>query len=68
MDEHDHDHEPGPDVSGWARSAQTMTCPACEAPGALTLGGGTFCPTCGEITMNPGYQAAPAAEAKPSDS
>jgi hypothetical protein len=61
--EHDHDHEGDevPDVSGWAAGAQTSTCPACGAAGALTLGGGVFCPTCGEVTTNPGYQAPPAA-------
>jgi ribosomal protein L37AE/L43A len=43
------------DISGWARSAQTQTCPACGAAEALQLGGGVFCPTCGEVTTNPGY-------------
>ena len=23
------------------------------------LGGGVFCPTCGELTTNPGYEAPP---------
>ncbi len=68
--EHDHDHEhehhgheeeDAPDMSGWLAGAQTSTCPACGAAGALTLGGGLFCPTCGEITTSPGYQAPPAA-------
>jgi CheY-like chemotaxis protein len=65
---HDHEHghdEAGPDASGWIRTAQTATCPACDAPGALTLGGGIFCPACGEITTNPGYQAPPAPGAEP---
>ena len=62
---HEHDHEPAPDMSAWVRSAQKATCPACGAAGALTLGGGLFCPTCGEVTTNPGYQAAPAAEPEP---
>ena len=58
--DHDHDHEHDEDeehvdVSGWARTAQTHTCPACGAAGALQLGGGLFCPTCGEVTTNPGY-------------
>jgi len=43
------------DISAWARSAQTQTCPACGAAGALQLGGGLFCPTCKEVTTNPGY-------------
>jgi hypothetical protein len=44
------------DISAWARSAQRRTCPACGAAGALELGGGLFCPTCGEVTTNPGYE------------
>ena len=61
---HDHDHdEEAPDVSGWLASAQKLNCPACGAAGALLLGGGVFCPTCGEVTTNAGYQApAPAPE------
>jgi hypothetical protein len=60
---HDHDDDDDKvDASGWFRSAQTTTCPACEAAGALTLGGGIFCPTCGETTMNPGFQARPRSE------
>jgi DNA-binding NarL/FixJ family response regulator len=43
------------DISEWARSAPTQTCPACGAPGAVQLGGGVFCPTCREVTTNPGY-------------
>ena len=43
------------DISAWASSAQTHTCPACGAAGALQLGGGIFCPTCKEVTANPGY-------------
>jgi uncharacterized Zn finger protein (UPF0148 family) len=45
------------DEAAWLRAAQTKSCPACGAAGALMLGGGIFCPTCGEITTNPGYQA-----------
>jgi hypothetical protein len=30
----------------------------------VTLGGGIFCPTCGEIMTSPGDQAAPSAQAK----
>lgn len=76
--DHDHDHDghdhahghedigqEAVDASAWIAGAATATCPACGAPGALTLGGGTFCPTCGEISTNPGYQAPAAAEPKP---
>ena len=59
------DDEAGADASGWIRSAPTTTCPACDAPGALTLGGGVFCPACGEVTTNPGYQAPSAPGAEP---
>ena len=68
---HDHEHEHGeheddqPDISGWAAAAPTATCPACGAAGALTLGGGLFCPACGEISTNPGYQAPPPSEPAP---
>ena len=58
--DHDHDHEHeelSADEAAWLRAAQTKSCPACRAAGALMLGGGIFCPTCGEITTNPGYQA-----------
>jgi uncharacterized Zn finger protein (UPF0148 family) len=34
---------------------EKANCPACGAPGALTLGGGIFCPTCREVTTNAGY-------------
>ena len=62
--EHDHEHEHDEDdesidISGWARSAETRTCPACGAAGALFLGGGLFCPSCGEVRTNPGYDARP---------
>jgi ribosomal protein S27AE len=53
--EHKHGEEDSIDVSGWARSAEKRSCPACGAPGALFLGGGLFCPSCGEVTTNPGY-------------
>lgn len=57
-DEHDDAHdEDVPDMSAWASSAQKTTCPACGAPGALTLGGGIFCPTCGEVATSAGYIA-----------
>ena len=61
---HDHAHGEAdlPDVSGWVTQAQTASCPACGAGGALSLGGGLFCPTCGEVTTNPGYQPAPASD------
>jgi hypothetical protein len=62
-DEHDDEAEPEhpdeeedvPDISDWSSSTKKMTCPSCGAPGALTLGGGVFCPTCGEVSTNPGY-------------
>jgi hypothetical protein len=68
--EHDHDHphvhddedDDSIDISAWARSAQTRSCPSCGAAGALSLGGGLFCPTCGEVTTNPGYEAPPKAQ------
>ncbi len=60
---HGHD-EDVPDVSGWLASAQKLNCPSCGATGALPLGGGIFCPACGEVTTNPGYQA-PAAGTDP---
>jgi len=44
-----------PDVSEWVSSTKKATCPACGAAGALPLGGGIFCPTCGEVSTNPGY-------------
>jgi hypothetical protein len=53
--EHEHQDEEAPDVSGWVAGNQKASCPACGASGALTLGGGVFCPTCGEVTTNPGY-------------
>jgi uncharacterized Zn finger protein (UPF0148 family) len=46
-------------MSGWAASAATATCPACGASGALSLGGGLFCPSCGEVSTNPGFQPPP---------
>ena len=63
MTQHDHEKdELSVDEAAWLRAAQTKSCPACGAAGALMLGGGIFCPTCGEITTNPGYQAPPAQE------
>ncbi len=61
---HDHRQEQGgeenvPDMSAWIASAPTTTCPACGAAGAVTLGGGVFCPTCGEVSTSPGFQAPP---------
>jgi hypothetical protein len=58
-DDHDderEDEQDVPDVSEWAASAPTTTCPACGARGAVMLGGGVFCPTCGEVSTNPGYR------------
>jgi uncharacterized Zn finger protein (UPF0148 family) len=61
--DHDHDHEheheqDGDDVDAatWFRGADKQLCPACGASGAFVLGGGLFCPSCGEVTTNPGYQ------------
>ncbi len=57
--DHDHDHDENvPDMSEWVSSTQKSTCPACGAAGALTLGGGIFCPTCGAVSTNPGYASA----------
>jgi hypothetical protein len=58
-DQHEPETEPSIDAAAWLRAAQTQSCPACGAAGALMLGGGIFCPACGEITTNPGYQAPP---------
>jgi hypothetical protein len=56
-DDHEHEHhEDAPDMSGWLASSNKTACPSCGAAGAVTLGGGIFCPTCGEVTTNPGYQ------------
>jgi hypothetical protein len=59
--DHPHDHDHGdadaPDLSDWAASAQTTTCPSCGASGAVMLGGGIFCPACKEVSTNPGFQA-----------
>jgi ribosomal protein S27AE len=59
--EHEEDEE-AVDISGWARSAERRSCPVCGAAGALQLGGGLFCPSCGEVTTNPGYEGPPKAE------
>jgi hypothetical protein len=62
---HDHEHEDDEDavdISSWARSAERRACPACGAAGALQLGGGLFCPSCGEVTTNPGYGTPPTGE------
>lgn len=54
--DHDHaDEEEAVDISGWLRDQQPQTCPACGATGAIQLGGGIFCPTCKEVSTNPGY-------------
>ena len=60
--EQDEADEDSIDVSGWARTAGRRSCPACGAAGALELGGGLFCPSCGEVTTNPGYEARPDTE------
>jgi ribosomal protein L37AE/L43A len=51
----DDEEEAEPDISEWSASTKKLTCPACGAAGAVSLGGGIFCPTCGEVTTNPGY-------------
>jgi hypothetical protein len=48
------DEEEAPDISSWAAAAKAATCPGCGAPGALSLGGGLFCPSCGQTALNPG--------------
>jgi hypothetical protein len=53
--EHQEEEEEVPDISHWSSTTKKITCPACGAAGALTLGGGVFCPTCGEVSTNPGY-------------
>jgi len=62
--EHEHEHDEGDedevDASPWFRAAARQSCPACGASGAFRLGGGLFCPSCGEITTNPGYAPPPA--------
>jgi hypothetical protein len=66
--EHQHDHGDGhghdageidADISGWIAAAPKESCPACGALGALRLGGGLYCPACGETTTNPGYTGPP---------
>jgi hypothetical protein len=52
---HQHGDEDAGDISAWASTAPTTTCPSCGAAGAVMLGGGTFCPTCGEVSTNAGY-------------
>jgi ribosomal protein L37AE/L43A len=54
-DDHEGEEEDAPDISGWSAATRKTTCPACGAPGAVTLGGGIFCPTCREVTTSPGY-------------
>jgi hypothetical protein len=59
----DDDRDDDPiDISAWTRAAERRTCPACGAAGALGLGGGLFCPSCGEVTTNPGYEPPPKPE------
>jgi hypothetical protein len=61
---HAHEDEATPGIARWAAGAASGVCPACGASGALSLGGGLFCPTCGEISTSPGYKP-PQAEAAP---
>ena len=55
----EHEEEKVPDISEWSSTTKKLTCPACGAAGALTLGGGVFCPACGEVSTNPGYTPEP---------
>jgi ribosomal protein S27AE len=55
-DDEEEAEEQEPDISEWSAATKKTTCPSCGAAGAVTLGGGVFCPTCGEVTMNPGYR------------
>ena len=55
----EHEEEEVPDISEWSSTTKKLTCPACGAAGALTLGGGVFCPACGEVSTNPGYTPEP---------
>jgi hypothetical protein len=48
------DEESAPDISSWAAAAKAASCPSCGAAGALSLGGGLFCPSCGQTALNPG--------------
>jgi hypothetical protein len=64
---HDEDERPGvegegeaPDISGWINATPKESCPACGAVGAVRLGGGLFCPACGQMTTVGGYVAPPA--------
>jgi hypothetical protein len=42
--------EQEPPAPSWFELASTTTCPACGAAGAMMLGEGVFCPTCGQVT------------------
>ena len=55
----EHEDEEVPHISEWSSTTKKLTCPACGAAGALTLGGGVFCPACGEVSTNPGYTPEP---------
>jgi hypothetical protein len=49
--------EPEDEVPSWFETSPKTTCPACGAFGAMTLGEGIFCPSCGEITTTRPPQA-----------
>jgi ribosomal protein L37AE/L43A len=53
--DHEGEADDAPDISEWSASTKKTTCPACGAAGAVTLGGGIFCPACREVSTNPGY-------------
>jgi hypothetical protein len=55
VDDEEEPDEEMPDISEWSASTKKTTCPACGAAGAVTLGGGVFCPVCGEVSTNPGF-------------
>ncbi len=55
--DHEHDHadaaEPSQasrDAATWFSASDTLTCPACNEPQAIRLGGGVFCRACGAVT------------------
>ncbi|CAB4699867.1 MAG: hypothetical protein F2663_06330 [Actinobacteria bacterium] len=39
-----------PDLEAWFANAPRVTCPACGFDGAVTLGGGAFCPSCEKVS------------------
>ncbi len=39
-----------PNLEAWFANAPRVTCPACGFDGAVTLGGGAFCPSCQKVS------------------